>query len=789
DWYNLEKSKRVKTFRCGEFDDCIERAESSQGVPPKKREKYARREDAILHALELEKELLRKQGKLDRPSNARSKSSGSAKKDSCGSDISNGKPGNTKSIQSRNQDTSIKGETVSSPVLLQKDQARNLPSSENDHAEIIPWMREMQDMGLKTACAKQKLTSFSALDDDTLSPSTRVPSMGRPAHINGEQRMEGVLRAKRSKCMYFPPESFDVLDYKEILRNQIEMSPSHFLECDSNPFHRLLIEDDSSEFLEEVESGSPESTSSESESESDSSETEPDMDEDTTSHSDCSLYTICGEIKHTCQDRDFSQIIDSGTILDVFAVQPVMFFESSDWVYKVMFPYGIGDSDLSVVNQQHELKMHCATICMDARLGAFQRLDTLGGGSMGQGESDESSLSGEMSHFYPHDPHSVNEAVSKWQLKGKRNLRNLGKRSMDASEIRGYDGYAPGLHSEERGMFRKRLLGQTYCRNHDFDNDVDVAGLSAKDFGAQMFGFDGTGSFYMPRDSSRSRDSFDRNIHDWEGMRWENHAAERNEWENEVWHFDPKFSTHRNFGGKRRSILIDVDLNVQASYQKEPVPIVSLMSKLDRKAIIGHPIQIEALDDNSTETLLSANGYFSNGLMNNGYASLPPAWRTAKRTNFRVPRPHRPFAVGSYEGGEYHSLNHERKPPFKKYNVVSPNHSAAPVKKRISHVPVSPTDRQLQRKLAKKVSLFSSPKTRTLSSIGIEHTLISKPIHDSGNCQMEGSIKPESSGLTTVVCIPVKLVFSRLLEKINRPPSKAANKVILSTSDAVRDPS
>ncbi|KAG4112398.1 hypothetical protein ERO13_D13G160000v2 [Gossypium hirsutum] len=692
DWYNLEKSKRVKAFLCGEFDDCIERAESSQGVPPKKREKYARREDAILHVLELEKELLRKQGKLDRPSNARSKSSGSAKKDSCGSDISNGKPGNTKSIQSRNQDTSIKGETVSSPVLLQKDQARNLPSSENDHAEIIPRMREMQDMGLKTACAKQKLTSFCALDDDTLSPSTRVPSMGRPAHINGEQRMEGVLRAKRSKCMYFPPESFDVLDYKEILRNQIEMSPSHFLECDSYPFHRLLIEDDSSEFLEDVESGSSESTSSESESESDSSETEPDMDEDITSHSG-------------------------------------------------------------------------ATICMDARLGAFQRLDTLGGGSMGQGESDESSLS------------------------GKRNLRNLGKRSMDASEIRGYDGYAPGLHSEERGMFRKRLLGQTYCRNHDFDNDVDVAGLSAKDFGAQMFGFDGTGSLYMPRDSSRSRDSFDHNIHDWEGMQWENHAAERNEWENEVWHFDPKFSTHQNFGGKRRSILIDVDLNVQASYLKEPVPIVSLMSKLDGKAIIGHPIQIEALDDNSTETLLSANGYFSNGLMNNGYTSLPPAWRTAKRTNFRVPRPHRPFAVGSYEGGEYHSLNHERKPPFKKYNVVSPNHSAAPVKKRISPVPVSPTDRQLQRKLPKKVSLFSSPKTRTLSSIGIEHTLISKLIHDSGNCQMEGSIKPESSGLTTVVCIPVKLVFSRLLEKINRPPSKAANKVILSTSDAVRDPS
>lgn len=63
DWYNLEKSKRVKPFRCGEFDGCIERAESSQGLPLKKREKYARREDAILHALELERQMLKKQEK------------------------------------------------------------------------------------------------------------------------------------------------------------------------------------------------------------------------------------------------------------------------------------------------------------------------------------------------------------------------------------------------------------------------------------------------------------------------------------------------------------------------------------------------------------------------------------------------------------------------------------------------------------------------------------------------------------------------------------------------------
>lgn len=61
DWYNLEKSKRVKAFRCGEFDACIEKAEATQGTLVKKREKYARREDAILHALELERKQLASQ--------------------------------------------------------------------------------------------------------------------------------------------------------------------------------------------------------------------------------------------------------------------------------------------------------------------------------------------------------------------------------------------------------------------------------------------------------------------------------------------------------------------------------------------------------------------------------------------------------------------------------------------------------------------------------------------------------------------------------------------------------
>ncbi|XP_073292095.1 uncharacterized protein At1g51745-like [Primulina huaijiensis] len=54
DWYNLEKSKRIKAFRCGEFNDCIEKAKAAASHSSKKAVKYARREDAIIQALEIE---------------------------------------------------------------------------------------------------------------------------------------------------------------------------------------------------------------------------------------------------------------------------------------------------------------------------------------------------------------------------------------------------------------------------------------------------------------------------------------------------------------------------------------------------------------------------------------------------------------------------------------------------------------------------------------------------------------------------------------------------------------
>jgi hypothetical protein len=409
-------------------------------------------------------------------------------------------------------------------------------------------------------------------------------------------------------------------------------------------------------------------------------------------------------------------------------------------------------------------------------------------GSMSTEEHDESAFSGEMSHFYPRDHVSSNEAVSKWKSKGKRNIRNLTKRSVDTSDGKG------SIHGtyEKGSRLSQRILRQNLSlrRDEDFDYSVEEDDIIENDFGTQRVKLDGRDSL-ASRAPSRGRHSVGHNIFDWDDFAWEDQPALKGYWGIKGERFDPYFDGNRHFGGRSRSMLVNVDLKVQAGYQKEPVPIVSLMSKLNGKAIIGHPIQIEKLEDGSAETLLSTVDDFGNEVFNNENSALQPAWRTARRTaNVRVPRPHLSSALDSDETpNDLPYVDQERKPPFKKLNAGSSSHKSILERSNLPIIPRPPTDRKVLKKPPKKGSLSASQKTRTLSSIAIEQNVSIKPIHDSNSCPVDGLIKAESSGPTTVACIPVKLVFSRLLEKINRPPSKAASNAVLLNSDVGRNQS
>lgn len=176
DWYNLEKSKRVKPFRCGDFDDCIERVETSQGLTIRKREKYARREDAILHALELEKEMLKKDGKLvlEKPYDNSPDATKERMVISRVQDISTGARESTDSLGLKH---------VSNVVHLLNNKEEDQPSCED---EAVPRMRGLQDFGLRTASSKRKFLCSNG-------PDTSLKSLARsnsPASSSGDQSIE-----------------------------------------------------------------------------------------------------------------------------------------------------------------------------------------------------------------------------------------------------------------------------------------------------------------------------------------------------------------------------------------------------------------------------------------------------------------------------------------------------------------------------------------------------------------------------------------------------------------------
>ncbi|KAM1232462.1 hypothetical protein ACFX13_043011 [Malus domestica] len=723
DWYNLEKSKRVKAFRCGEFDDCIEKAESAQGMPIKKREKYARREDAILHALELEKQLLKKQGKLGITSERlNNRLSGAVKKAlviSSGSlGIDNVKLENSKSPMSHRNDI------IGSPMSSERVEEGNQLSGDDDHSEVVPRMRGLQDFGLKIAPSKRKISSLAlngslkpTLNGNVQALSRGGLSMGGTSHVNGKHSLEqrkrshdglsdeilvkrpdkrrplvqvlqniaklavpqslqpdsttlstsvsgveptGVIyKAKRSKIVYLPAESGESLGYEASPSNHVEISASP---VGARPHAESMISENTSGFTEDDSDSSETDTS---ESESDSSETEPDMDED----------------------------------MPLLSEPEVGRYEAQE--HRIM----VGE------------------------------------------EPDELSHSGDMAHLYSHDSLFASGAVSKWQLKGKRNIRNLTKKSMDATYGKGYN-YGP--YPEEKTEF-------------GLEDEYSMASRAA----------------------ARRRNSVGQHMIDWEDWTWEDRSAWNEYWDIKRERFHPVYDGRHHYR-RRPKYLIDVDLKVQASYQKEPVPIVSLMSKLNGKAIIGHPIQIEALEDGSSNSLLSTVDEFGEeAIDNNGVATLPHAWRTARRTaNVRVPRPHLSSALDGDETADYPPFSDEEsRPPFKKLNIGSFSNNASQGKRSLPNNSRLPTDRKFSKKAGKKVILSSSQKTRTISSIPVEQKFSNKRMHhDSSSYQRGGLIKPESSGAaTTVACIPVKLVFSRLLEKINRPPSKAVSTVLLNS--------
>lgn len=219
DWYNLEKSKRVKAFRCGEYDECIKKAKASAANSSKKAVKYARREDAILHALEIESARLGK----DHPDYF-------SRGDNFGSDQGNSvreSPSMSNSVKeneemtdemSENEDKSHSTPELSQPGISFEDpkhvngtkgghsipvKRRKTPNdSEDDGTEGIKRMRGLEDLGMGVG-SKRKVQAAGVLelvqqDNASFCGPNTGNYLSNGALVNDSRNHSSSLKRKRS---------------------------------------------------------------------------------------------------------------------------------------------------------------------------------------------------------------------------------------------------------------------------------------------------------------------------------------------------------------------------------------------------------------------------------------------------------------------------------------------------------------------------------------------------------------------------------------------------------------
>lgn len=167
DWYNLEKSKRVKAFRCGEYDDCIEKAKASSSLLSRKAVKYARREDAIIHALELESARLGKDYQNLPPSEPNSQALEQPKVEASPSSSHHVEGGEdidenlSRDDLHSTQELSNSGVSFEEPfhadASKEEPKRRRTPNdSEDDGTEGVKRMRGLEDLGMGVSSSLRK---------------------------------------------------------------------------------------------------------------------------------------------------------------------------------------------------------------------------------------------------------------------------------------------------------------------------------------------------------------------------------------------------------------------------------------------------------------------------------------------------------------------------------------------------------------------------------------------------------------------------------------------------------
>ncbi|KAH9664793.1 PWWP domain-containing protein [Citrus sinensis] len=579
DWYNLEKSKRVKAFRCGEYDECIAKAKASAASSGKKAVKYARREDAILHALELESARLGKdhpdywvrpdnsggdQGSLTGESPVMSHSSKENEdmtdQTSDSEDSSDSAPELSQYGISFQEPNLING---SKELSVQGKRRRTPNDSEDDGMEGTKRMRGLEDLGMGVG-SKRKVQAGGApelIQQESASLcNSQNGNVSNGGPVSGSKGCSSTLKRKRTP----------VANVHEFLKRKNRRRPlTKVLEstamvsvpviCDqlatSNGSSLPGLSDSKASVVE-----SNESRKSTSVVINNSESTGVSYDNGVSLNASgpaCDGSHSNQKMKET----EISSIPGLAGKDRLFDVPFVGEDKHGTGISPIIVPSSPGKPQVGVSGRQ-------PSQCSEVEAVTLRNEGLNESGSPCSMAVHANNISQRME-----------KGTSKWQSKGKRKSRHMSKNRKQAS--RKYSDM-----NDEPNTFVDSLHRLDGLSHGSFDHKVDCDSICGSKLKSE------TEEQPWGKSLPHMRTTEVKLLSD-ESLNPKRSLPFR----------QTRYTVHsryQDFPVRNLcvdSVLYNVELEVKAGYRRQHVPLVSLMSKLNGKAIIGHPLMVEVLGD------------------------------------------------------------------------------------------------------------------------------------------------------------------------------------------------
>ncbi|PRQ51259.1 putative PWWP domain-containing protein [Rosa chinensis] len=572
DWYNLEKSKRVKAFRCGEYDECIEKAKAAAANPNKKAVKYARREDAIIHALEIENERISKDNIniCSQMSNSGGDHDCSARESPATSHSGeeNGDMTDDVGLSEENSDSALElsqsgisfeepNHISSSKLQSVQGRRRRTPNdSEDDGNEGVKRMRGLQDLGMgvvsKRSVQTEGLLEIVQHDSASVLDANTQNGMCNGSLANGSKNSSS-LRRKRTQ----------VATANEFLKRKNRSRPLtkvlESTEMVSIPVAGDQVPNSSGSSLQLSDGKVPElepNVSKRSLS-MDHNGVSCDNDASTDAPEQATVSSSMNQMKEN-EILGKSELLENGSSKRFYDLRLVGEEKRSSGNSAVLAPCSSGRPEIGAMARQSSRSSQAEAAAL---------------------RNERLNESGPTSSAPVHDiGQSIEKGSSKWQLKGKRNSRQTSRDRKNNS--RKYMNVDDLSNTGLAGIHRSDVL----CHVSDLKRNCNgISGSAAYNYAVQ----------------GKSKQVAD--LSDGPTQRSLPYRQSR-------FMVPARYQTSDSIARNTCSdtSLYDVKLEVKAKYRPQHVPLVSLMSKLNGKAIVGHPITVKALDDGYSDRLFGS---------------------------------------------------------------------------------------------------------------------------------------------------------------------------------------